>query len=155
MEKALIIIGSIALLIVVVFFVLGQLSQSGEAPGLAEGRLTQCPGTPNCVNSEFTEDTGHYIEPLDFAAEEAAQVLPRLKAIIGDMGGSIVSEQDDYLAARFSSSIFRFVDDLELRVDSAQNRVHLRSASRVGRSDYDANRKRVELLKARFHSQTG
>ena len=71
-----------------------------------------------------------------------------------DMGGRIRAEETGYLAGTFTSSIFRFVDDLEVRIDSDRNTVHLRSASRVGRSDLGANRKRVERLKASFHSST-
>jgi uncharacterized protein (DUF1499 family) len=63
------------------------------------------------------------------------------------MGGSINVEKADYLAATFTSSIFRFVDDLEIRVDPDKNQVQLRSASRVGRGDGGVNRKRIERLK--------
>jgi uncharacterized protein (DUF1499 family) len=63
------------------------------------------------------------------------------------MGGSINVEKADYLAATFTSSIFRFVDDLEIRVDTDKNQVQLRSASRVGRGDGGVNRKRIERLK--------
>jgi uncharacterized protein (DUF1499 family) len=78
-----------------------------------------------------------------------------LKTIIGELGGRIQVENADYLAATFTSTVFRFVDDLELRIDRDQKTIHLRSASRVGRSDLGANRKRVEHLKNSFHSQTG
>ena len=71
------------------------------------------------------------------------------------MGGSIQAEKTDYLAATFTSSIFRFVDDLEIRIDTGQEMIHLRSASRVGHSDGGVNRKRVELLKNSFPLKTG
>jgi uncharacterized protein (DUF1499 family) len=153
LEKLLIVGAAIVLLVIIALFVLGYRSQSGKAYGLVEGRLQRCPDTPNCVSSEFVSDAQHYIEPLIYAAEQAAQVLPRLKTIIRDMGGSIQVDQADYLAATFTSSVFRFVDDLELRIDSEHNTIHLRSASRVGRGDLGANRKRVERLRHSFHSQ--
>ena len=127
------------------------MSQSDEANGLVEGRLTQCPDTPNCVCSEFVPDAVHYIEPLVISAGDAAQILVRLKSIIREMGGSIQAEKTDYLAATFTSSIFRFVDDLEIRIDTGQKMIHLRSASRVGRGDGGVNRDRVESLKNLFH----
>ncbi len=71
----------------------------------------------------------------------------RLKDGIRVMGGSIQVEDDNYLAATFASSIFGFVDDLEIRVDSEHKTIHLRSASRVGHGDGGVNRKRVEQLK--------
>ena len=155
MEALLIVAASISLLAVIALAVLGYRSRFTAAYGLVEGRLKRCPGTPNCVSSEPGSDPQHLIEPLTYTAEDAAQVLPRLKAIIRDMGGRIQVETNDYLAATFTSFVFRFVDDLELRIDTERNAVHLRSASRVGRSDFGVNRKRVALLKAAFHSKTG
>jgi uncharacterized protein (DUF1499 family) len=150
LEKLLIIIASISLFVIIALFILGYMSHSGEADGLVEGRLKQCPDKPNCVSSELVSDAAHYIEPLVYATDHAAQVLPRLKAIIDEMGGSIQVEKPDYLAAIFTSSIFRFVDDLEIRIDTGQKTIHLRSASRVGHGDGGVNRKRVELLKNSF-----
>jgi len=63
------------------------------------------------------------------------------------MGGSIQAENDNYLAATFSSSIFRFVDDLEIRFDADRKMIHMRSASRVGYSDRGINKKRIERVK--------
>ena len=154
MEALLIVAASIALVAVIALAVLGYRSHFTAAYGLVEGRLKRCPDTPNCVSSESGSNPEHAIEPLTFAAEDATRVLPRLKAVIGDMGGRIQAESTDYLAATFTSSVFRFVDDLELRIDTDRNAVHLRSASRVGRSDFGVNRKRVACLKTAFHSQT-
>ena len=145
---------SLLLLVIVALFILGHISQSDQANGLVKGRLTQCPDTPNCVCSEFVPDAAHYIEPLFISAGDAAQTLVRLKTIIRDMGGSIQAEKADYLAATFTSSIFRFVDDLEIRVDTGQKMIHMRSASRVGHGDGAVNRKRVERLKNLFRLKT-
>jgi uncharacterized protein (DUF1499 family) len=154
LEKLLIIIASISLLVIIALFIFGYMSHSGEAHGLVEGRLTPCPDKPNCVSSELVSDAKHYIEPLVYSADEATSILPRLKTIIYEMGGSIQIEETNYLAATFTSSVFRFVDDLELRIDTGQKTIHLRSASRVGHGDGGANRKRVELLKNSFQLKT-
>ncbi len=69
------------------------------------------------------------------------------------MRGSIQVENEDYLAATFTSSFFRFVDDLEIRIHADQNMIHIRSASRVGHSDGGVNKKRIEQLKKLFHSK--
>ena len=140
---------------IVALFILGYMSQSDKANGLFGGRLTQCPDTPNCVCSEFMQDEVHYIEPLVISVGDLAQIMVRLKTIIREMGGSIHAEKADYLAATFTSSIFRFVDDLEIRIDTGQKMIHLRSASRVGRGDGGVNRNRVEYLKNLFHLKTG
>jgi len=62
----------------------------------------------------------------------------------------ITSAQTDYIAATFTSRLFGFVDDLEIRIDTDAGLIHFRSASRVGRGDFSANRKRVELIQLRF-----
>ena len=147
MKIALIIITVLILTGVVSFIVLGLKSQSGEAHGLVEDKLSKCPGNPNCVCSEFEADVGHYIEPIVIAAGAASEALSKMKNSVREMGGSIQVENDNYLAATFTSSIFRFVDDLEIRIDSGQKMIHLRSASRVGRSDRGVNRDRIKRLK--------
>ena len=70
-----------------------------------------------------------------------------VKNSIKEMGGSIQAENDNYLAATFTSSIFRFVDDLEIRFDADRIMIHMRSASRVGYSDRGINKKRIEGFK--------
>ena len=150
MEKLLVIVASVSLAVVIILFVLAYRSHSGMAPGMVDGRLKHCPDKPNCVNSEFESDTAHYVEPLVYAQQDSAQVMGRLKGVIVNMGGKVEKEESTYLAASFTSSLFRFVDDLEIRVDTDQNTVHLRSASRVGYGDNGVNRKRVEQLKSSF-----
>jgi uncharacterized protein (DUF1499 family) len=67
-------------------------------------------------------------------------------------GTEITSATENYLSAECTSGIFGFVDDLELQLRPDQSEIAIRSASRVGRSDLGANRKRVELLRAKFES---
>ncbi len=79
--------------------------------------------------------------------------LASLKTTLQDMGGVIRQEQENYLAATFSSNIFGFVDDLEIRVNPEEQLMHVRSGSRVGDSDLGVNRKRVELLRSKLLNQ--
>ena len=152
MKILIIILASFILLVMVALIILSLMSQSGQANGLVEAKLTKCPDTPNCLCSEYKSDVDHYVEPLVISEQRATEVLSRLKTVILRMGGSINVEKADYLAATFTSSIFRFVDDLEIRVDPDKNQVQLRSASRVGHGDGGVNRNRVERLKNLFHS---
>jgi len=69
------------------------------------------------------------------------------------MGGNIQMESNGYLAASFSSAIFGFVDDFELRIDAQQKIIHVRSASRIGKSDMGVNNKRVELFKTLYYKK--
>ncbi|OPY14199.1 MAG: hypothetical protein A4E66_00453 [Syntrophus sp. PtaB.Bin001] len=143
----------IALLLAVAFIcilLLTLLSCSAKSPktGLIDGRLRACPGTPNCVSSE-DPNISVRVAPLIFQkSPETAWKL--LKETIIDLGGSIREDQGDYLRATFTSRIFRFVDDVEFRMVVEKKIIHVRSASRVGRSDLGVNRKRVETLRAVF-----
>lgn len=153
MRTILFVIILLLLAVVIYFFVLGVRSKSGEAPGLSAGELAQCGSKPNCVCSEHQEKNDFYIEPVAFKPE-VTDPLALMKAAIQEMGGVLVNEADDYLAATFTSGIFRFVDDVEVRLDQGNSVLHIRSASRVGHSDLGANRKRMEQLRSLFKQQS-
>ena len=135
--------------VIILLSILGMRSRSGEATGLIDGKLARCPNKPNCVCSENTNDTRHYISPVLFPqnTDIDADLIVDLEAVIRSMGGKIHAGKADYLAATFSSAVFGFVDDLEIRIDRVHKMIHFRSASRVGHGDMDVNRKRVELFK--------
>jgi uncharacterized protein (DUF1499 family) len=148
------IINAILLAMVLFLAVKGVMSHYQEPnTGLKNGMLQPCPDKPNCVCSEslITEnrDPRHNIEPLKLTAEADAS-WARLEQLINDMGGTVIHNDDAYMHAEFSSMIFRFVDDVEARLDRDQGVIHLRSASRVGHSDFNANRKRMEILQQRW-----
>lgn len=129
----------IVVVFVALFVGLGILSQKGEAPGLVDGRLKE-PGTkPNEVSSEPGTQPERYVEPLKAD-------LDRVAAAIEATGGTITSQTETYLSATYMSKIFKFVDDVEIRVDG--DMCHIRSASRVGYSDRGENRRRVARLRA-------
>ncbi|MDH5182743.1 MAG: DUF1499 domain-containing protein [Gammaproteobacteria bacterium] len=136
-----------------IFFMLAYLSKSGVAPGLTNGRLAKCPYTPNCVCSEYPNNSRHYVTPLLFLQDNNSVHYVIIKAVIKEMGGHIVHENDNYLAAIFSSSVFGFVDDVEIRFDPANRIIHMRSASRVGYSDAGVNTKRLQSLKVAYNSK--
>ena len=129
---------------------------SRRAPelGLVDGRLRPCPSSPNCVASE--EVTGdRVVEPLAFEGDPK-QALADLRALVEEMAGATVREATaDYLHAEFRTSILRFVDDVEFRVDAADGVIHLRSASRVGHSDLGQNRRRAEAIRRAWESRPG
>lgn len=147
LNKALIAIAVVTLLVVIYLVVLGQVSRNGKPPGLVDGKLRPCPDTPNCVGSEYPGDDSHHVEPFELAGEPASDALHRLSEIVEQLGGTVDALEPDYLSATFRSSVFGFVDDFEARADTDSGSMHVRSAARVGRSDFGANRKRVEALR--------
>ncbi len=122
---------------------------SGTLPsnlGVKDGRLAPCPSSPNCVSSQST-DRQHSVEPLQYKAS-AEEAVTEMKGIIGSMKRArIVSACGNYLHAEFTSALFRFVDDVEFYFDDSVKVIHLRSASRLGKSDFGVNRKRVEAIR--------
>jgi len=123
--------------------------QSHKRPddlGLQEdGLLRICPDSPNCVCSEAHSQASeqHSITPL----KESDGTWEALKHLVTASGGVIGTVSENYLHATFTSPVFRYVDDVELRRDKSNGLIHIRSASRVGRSDFGVNRKRVQQLK--------
>lgn len=153
MKTTLIILSVLIITSILLLYALGLMSRSGNAPGVADGRLERCSEKPNCVCSEYRDDMLHFIEPILLSKNNSQEPISLMKDIITAMGGNIQKEGPAYLAATYSSKIFGFVDDLEVRFDMNQNVVHLRSASRVGRGDRGVNKKRVELIKQHFNEK--
>jgi len=153
MKIALIILAIAFAAFIILFIILGVISRSGQAPGLVEGKLAKCPDKPNCVCSEQKDDVNHYIDSIAIPQNTTFDSLPILKNIILDMGGTIQAESENYVAATFSSSIFGFADDFEIRIDPVQKVIHIRSAARVGYSDMGVNKKRTESLRKQYNKK--
>ena len=129
----------LALLAVITFAFLGIQSRNGTAPGLIDGRLADCPSSPNCASSEAGTPEDKQVEPLPVSAWT---VLPTL---IVEMGGEVTAQEQDYIATEFTSSTFGFVDDVEFRL--TETGIHVRSASRVGHSDAGVNAARISEIR--------
>jgi len=115
-------------------------------------QLKACPDTPNCINTEYPEKTAQYLPPLVYDETRAEQIMIMAKNTILQMGGSIIKEEPNYLAATFTSMIFRFIDDFEVRNDITHHSLQIRSASRTGYSDFGVNKRRVEEFSKQFNS---
>jgi len=129
---------------------LGHSSKSGQPPGLVSGALAPCPDKPNCVSSEAGEDAAHQIAPLDYSGTDAEEAWAKIQQVIRGLGGDIRVANDAYIAATFTSSLFRFVDDVECRLETSKKQIHIRSASRVGYTDMGVNRKRAGAITRLF-----
>ena len=125
-------------------------SCSGTRPadlGVKDGRLRPCPASPNCVSSD-APDPAHSVAPFQLVVPSTDGWRAVRAAIDGLPRTKIITSTDDYLHAECSSAVFGFVDDLELHLRPAENVIAVRSASRLGRSDFGVNRKRVERMRA-------
>ncbi len=144
------IISVIILLFLILAVLLTVLSCASNPPKvqLVDGRLRACPKSPNCVSSE-SDSPSSRVEPLTFQGPPE-KAWNDLKETIREAGGKIQEEHEGYLWATFTSRVFRFVDDVEFRMVSADGMIHVRSGSRVGYSDLGVNRKRVGKMRTLF-----
>ncbi len=128
---------------------------SGALPtnlGVRDGRLAPCPETPNCVSSRSTEPE-HAIEPLVYSTSKE-EALADLKEIISQTKRArITEEKDGYIRAEYTSAIWRFVDDVEFFFDESAHVIQVRSASRLGKSDFGVNRKRMKAIAAAWKAR--
>lgn len=143
------IIAALAIFYLASFTYMSFESRKASGPSLKDGKLGPCPGTPNCVLSE-EKGAPSYIEPFRVVGG-AKEDWAKMKAAVIELGGSVEVDNGTYLWATFRSKFWRFVDDLELRLDEKEGVIHVRSASRVGKGDLGVNRKRVEALRVLFN----
>lgn len=149
--------------IAVIVLVLGAIAAArfgmpkGTAPtdlGVRDGRLKAPSDTENSVTSQAALYPDHpqrvyaTIAPLALNGDGPA-TLAKIKAIVqATAGAEVVKSDDDYLYARYTSRLMQYVDDVEFWFDPALRVVQVRSASRIGKGDMGANRKRVEAVRA-------
>ena len=146
MKTVLFSLGALALLGLIAYIVMAVMSQKApDTLGLKGGKLAPCPKSPNCVCSEQVQpdDAEHY--PQAIQGDKA--VWAKFKGIVQEQGGEVITDDGNYVHITFSTPVFHYIDDVELRFDKAAKLIHIRSASRMGRKDFGVNRTRVEKLK--------
>ena len=119
---------------------------SNEAFSGSEKTLPLCRDSPNCVSSE-ARDAQHFIEPFKINGHPEEAWIALKKALMSQSRMVITHETDDTLHAEATSLVFRFVDDINVILDSQKKLINIRSASRTGHSDFGVNRKRIETLR--------
>lgn len=91
----------------------------------------------------------HRVAPFAISGDPA-KALARLKTLLEDMPRTrIAAATDDYLHAVCRTRL-GFPDDVECLLSIEEEVIHIRSASRLGYSDWGVNRRRVEALRRRF-----
>jgi len=119
-------------------------------------QLNLCPPSPNCVStSEGANDVQHYVPAWTYDPKKSGktreQAMAELAKVVAEskpdgFTPTIIKQTDDYLYAEYQSPTFGFIDDVEFWIkDNTQ--VEYRSASRIGESDGDINRKRIRALR--------
>ena len=128
---------------------------SGTRPdnlGVRDGRLAPPKPTPNNVNSQTDKraDAEHYIEPLSYSGDASKAWAALRKVVDGMPRARVVTAEPNYLYVEFTSKLMGYVDDTEFYLDEKAGVIQVRSASRLGRSDFGVNRERIESIRAQL-----
>ena len=123
-----------------------------HSASVSQMSLPACPDSPNCVSSLSTEEA-HAIKPFSYE-DTPAQAWEHLKeAVLSGKRVTLIKDTGKYLHFEVRSLIFHFTDDVEFLLQESDKLIHVRSASRVGHSDFGVNRKRVEQIRERFNQE--
>lgn len=144
------------LVIAALALVAGQAGLFGGQPpaqtGPRDGRLPPPAATPNNVHSQAEAWGAGFaaakIAPLPLRGDGPSTMARLATLLAATPGARIVESRPDYLGVQFTTRWMKFVDDAEFWFDPAAGVVQVRSASRLGRSDWGVNRARIEALRA-------
>ncbi len=100
--------------------------------------IKPCIQISHCVREEL--EVENMSEPFDLI-RQIIENTPRTK---------IVENDGDYLHAEVTSRIMKYIDDLEVSYIPEDNKIVIRSESRVGEGDFGVNKKRVDSIKNNF-----
>ena len=112
----------------------GTRTPESTVNALPENPLEACPDSPNCIRiSKAVND-------------EAEDLFGHVNGAIEEMNGNIESSNLNTLSIHASYGVVFFTDDFNVQItsDSTSGTIlHVRSASRVGYSDFGVNGRRV------------
>ena len=127
---------------------------SGKKPanlGAKNGKLAPVVNKSNNVSSQADiTDRAHYVAPFKFTGDAAAAFQKLVRLVQTQPRVRVITQDSQYVHAEFSSALMGFVDDAEFLLVPEQMVIDVRSAARLGSSDFGVNRKRVESLREQF-----
>ncbi|MGD6816022.1 DUF1499 domain-containing protein [Metabacillus sp. 84] len=99
----------------------------------------------NCV-STFNKEKPQHIKPVSYSEEEQT-AMHLMKELLQSMKRVTVKEEDSvFIRCVFVSKWFKFKDDVEIWFDSENKKIHIKSSSRTGYSDFGVNKRRAEHI---------
>jgi len=125
--------------------------------GVRDGRLKPPSLTRNSVSSqaalypEHPQRDSAQVAPLTWLPDGPEASLAALLQVLQTTPGvTIVQHDAHYIQATARTRWLGFVDDVEFWLDPQTQTIAVRSASRIGREDFGANRQRVEASRQRY-----
>jgi len=152
------------LLIGIVSFILIRtlIPRMGGSPGWINQDPPEFSDTttnPNFVSSK-SQISERYVEPIllseDIDPNSAFKLI--LDLAEKQKGWKLVNSGDQWAHFECSTQWMNFVDDLAMKLNFKEEKrwvIDIKSASRLGYSDLETNRKRIEKFKALISNQSG
>jgi uncharacterized protein (DUF1499 family) len=115
------------------------------------------------INVVETGKTPEYpeIQPQYYSTDDPVRVYEESKASVEELERFELVESDPadrVIRAEATTSVFGFVDDVTIRIEPVTEfvtRVHVRSASRVGKGDFGQNARNIEEFFEELDSRLG
>lgn len=111
------------------------------------GKIAPCSGPPACFSSEASIGPKR-IEPFVLTVSPAEAWAVVLEVVAAMPRTTIVAYNDRALHAEVRTPIFRFIDDLELRLRPEKGKIDVRASARVGVGDMGVNKRRINTLRS-------
>jgi len=114
----------------------------------SDQKFSPCESTSNCVTS-FEYNDGTYLAPIE-SQEDPARIYKKIVGIVEkDSTAKIIEQRPDYLYVQYSGTL-GMIDDTEFWFGESEN-VHFKSQGRIDFSDLGSNKKRIEMIRFKFH----
>ena len=147
------------LLFAAIVFIGGSMGiLSGKRPdnlGVTNGQLSSVADKPQNSVSSQTDQPANQIAPLATGPDPVVGFETLARIVKSTEGAHVVEQTESYLYAEFTTPLLKFTDDVEFLLVPAESLIHVRSASRLGKSDLGANRKRIEALRRQLLDAIG
>jgi len=120
-------------------------------PHGSEGKaFFPCSSSSNCISTTEDSSRENYIEPISYTEPKEMAYQKVVKVIENRDGCKIKTRDEYYIWAECTSSLFKFVDDLEVLFNES-GKIHMKSASRKGKLDFGVNKKRLNEIIFNYH----
>lgn len=128
--------------------------QNSKTPelGVNQGQFKPISPKPNNVSTQ-TDVEAKRVKPWAFKDSTESTMAAIKRAVETYGGGTVIKQTDDYLYVVFTTDLMKYKDDVEFWLDSENQVVHFRSASRAGYSDMGLNRTRYDALTELYQQQ--
>ncbi|MBT6539649.1 MAG: DUF1499 domain-containing protein [Francisellaceae bacterium] len=140
----------IVIIFLVLFGLIFKLYKQNSIPqsmGLIEGKLSGCPGKPNCVSTSAAIPN-FKIVPLSFNLSYSLEkVLTAVKQAVYSTKNMEIDSIDNGYIKVIAKTKLGFIDDVEIYIDMEDGMIQYRSASRAGHGDFNKNRERYIIFR--------